>query len=407
MMMVPRRVLDRARSLRIRNMLPIVSVGAAIAAVAFGVIQLISVNLGASPGALHPDDVVVTGLGRVPLAARENPVAVSTGREVIIWGGDDGAGHFFADGAAYDLATGRWHRIAAAPIPGRADAVAAWVDDRMIVWGGIGAHPGPRGLNNGASYDPATDSWQVIMQAPGAGRIGASAVAYDGKLYIAGGVTPSDPRSSRILEYDPVAGNWGETATVGPVFAVLGTPSGLVTVESDPSGDKVTSHAITVSGTHALVERIDSGSIGGGVSAMTLVPDGQVPLLATTNRDGVTTVYKLSDSVGGPAWSATTRVSTSDFRAVDDIDDSLRGSMKGYPAGAVLAVGPQGVWDLRKGAGRAVLGEQDLLRHSVCGAGSAYAVTPSGIMMWGGQTCRPDGLGVTGSGVLIDLKSRV
>lgn len=231
-------------------------------------------------------------------------------------------------------------------------------------------------------------------------------MAYDGKLYITGGVTPSNPRrSQQVLEYDPVTGNWRETATVGPVFAAVATRSGLVTVETDASADKVTSHMITVNSTRAHVEGIGSVSIGGGASAMTLVPGGQVPLLVTTNRNGVTTVYKLSESAGGPAWSATAKVSATKFRAVDDVGDSLHGSMKGYPAGAVLAVGRQGVWDLRKGVGRAVLGEHDLLRHSVCGAGSAYAITPSGIVMWGGQTCRPGGPRVTNSGVLIGLSS--
>jgi Galactose oxidase, central domain/Kelch motif len=387
--------------------LPVVSVGVAVAAIAFGIDQFVSIAMAPSLGVSHPDDVVVTSMGKAPLVGRENAVAVSTGREVIIWGGSNGSGEFFADGAAYDFVSGKWRRIATAPISGRSRAAAAWVDNRMIVWGGTGAHPGPHGLADGAAYDPTTDSWHAIREAPSAGRVDASAVAYHGKLYIVGGATPTGPQTSgQILEYDPVDNNWRKAASAGPAFAAAATSSGLVTVEVDPSSGRVTSHLITPSSIHASVEGIDSGSIGAEISAVTLVPAGQALRLVTTNRDGVTTVYTLRDSADGSAWSLAATMSDSEFRAVDDIGSTLRGSMKGYPSGAVLAVGSQGVWDLRKGGGRPVLGDRDILRHSVCGASSAYAVTQYGIVMWGGQTCRPDGPDVTGSGVLIGLSGR-
>lgn len=398
------RVLLHSKSPRARNLLPAVSVGIAIAAVAVGVGQLASTAMAPKSNVLHPEDVVVTSMGQAPLTGRENTDAVSTGDEFIVWGGTNGSNKFFADGAAYDYASKKWHRIAAAPIQGRSRAAAAWVDNRMIVWGGTGLRRGPQGLSDGAAYDPATDSWHLIKAAPGPGRVDASAIAYGGRMYIAGGVTPAGARrSGEIMEYDPVADSWRTVASVGPVFAAGATSSGLVTAEVDPSSGTVTSHLITLGGTHNSVSAIDSDGIRGELSAMTLVPDRTIPLLVTTNRNEITTVYALRRFSDRFAWSATARTTSLKFRAVDDIDDDLQGAMKSYRSGAVLAAGSRGVWDLAGSNGRAALGERDVLRYSVCGAGSAYASTPYGIVLWGGQACRPNGSAVTRDGILIAL----
>ncbi len=396
--------LDRVDRLRRGSFPVIVSVSVAIVAVAFGIAQLVSMVTNSNQGvSLHPEDVAVTSLGLAPLAARENAVAVSTGREVIIWGGDNGAGQFFADGAAYDFATGKWHRIAPAPISGRSSAVAAWVGDHMIVWGGIGAHPTPHGLSDGAAYDPASNSWNVIAAAPASGRVGAFGAAFGGKLYIAGGTTPVDAQMSRqILQYDPASGRWLTEATVDPVYAAAATRAGLVTAEIDPPSGVVRSHLITSAGE---VESIGVRGISGGVASMTLAPGLATPLLVVTGSTGSTSVYSLTVSSAGLRWAVTATMSSAEFRAVDDVESTLHGAIKGYPAGAALAVSSQGVWDLMRNSGRAVLAERDLHRHAICGAGSAYASGPYGIVVWGGQTCTPNGPRVTGSGVLINLRN--
>jgi len=386
---------------------PAATIGAAIVAVIIGVGQLASTAMTASSGpALHPEDVVVTSLSPAPLAARQNAIAVSTGREVIIWGGDDGAGRFFADGATYELATGKWHRIAPAPISGRSRAAAAWVGNRMIVWGGVGAYPSPRGLADGAAYDLATNSWQKIASAPYAGRQGALAIAFAGQLYIAGGVTPTDAQMSRsILQYDLASGAWRTVGTVNPVYAAVTTSAGLVTAELDRSSGMVTSHLIEPAAASARSSDIDARAVTGGIQGVTLVSDAAKPLLVTTNSAGMTTAYILTISSAGARWTATAAVSTAAFHAVNDVNSTFSGAMARYSGGIVLAVSSQGVWDLRMNSGRAVLGDQDMLRHSICGAGSAYAVTAKGIVVWGGQSCRPNGPLVISSGDMISLRN--
>jgi hypothetical protein len=66
---------------------------------------------------------------------------VWTGDQLLIWGGTPGTyNNFFADGAAYDPATDRWHRLA--PSSGRFASGAVWTGTEMLVWGGIVPLPG-------------------------------------------------------------------------------------------------------------------------------------------------------------------------------------------------------------------------------------------------------------------------
>jgi hypothetical protein len=99
-----------------------------------------------------------------PLARRAFPASAWTGEELLIWGGSDGRrGRFFGDGAAYDPETDTWRRLPEAPIGARAP-LSVWTGREFIVWGtGIRMDPRPR---DGAAFDPAENSWRTIANAP-------------------------------------------------------------------------------------------------------------------------------------------------------------------------------------------------------------------------------------------------
>jgi hypothetical protein len=99
-----------------------------------------------------------------PLSPRVQPASAWTGRELLIWGGTDIRWErLFADGAAYNPETETWRRLPEAPIDARAP-LAAWTGDELLVWGtAVRVDPRPR---DGAAYDPETNEWRTIADAP-------------------------------------------------------------------------------------------------------------------------------------------------------------------------------------------------------------------------------------------------
>jgi hypothetical protein len=103
-----------------------------------------------------------------PIAPRDPAASAWTGTEMIVWGGATTTGpttSLMSDGAAYSPTTHRWTKLPPAPLVAREDAVSAWADGRLVIWGG---DPGvDRGaLRDGATYDPDTNTWQKMAPSP-------------------------------------------------------------------------------------------------------------------------------------------------------------------------------------------------------------------------------------------------
>jgi N-acetylneuraminic acid mutarotase len=94
-----------------------------------------------------------------PLAARMQHAGVWTGSRMIIWGGQNGAGSAFADGASYNLGTNTWTSIAPSPLAARYGHTATWTGSKMIIYGGTN---GTSIFNDGAAYDPVLNTWSLI-----------------------------------------------------------------------------------------------------------------------------------------------------------------------------------------------------------------------------------------------------
>lgn len=141
-----------------------------------------------------------------PIAGRGEHGAVWTGAEMIVWGGrateDEVAGwpHFSAaDGAAYDPATDTWRVLAEAPIAGRSLPAMAWTGDEVLVFGGYDEAFEP--LTDGAAYDPVADTWRPILDmAPALGPVRSWALTDGALVAIA--------LDGSAAAYDPGADLW-------------------------------------------------------------------------------------------------------------------------------------------------------------------------------------------------------
>jgi N-acetylneuraminic acid mutarotase len=98
--------------------------------------------------------------------------AVWGGNEMLVWGGSQGGGR-------YDPVTDTWRPVSATGAPRGAGAAVVWTGSEMLVWGGGLYNPRSRFSaiatemliwgggqytpeNNGARYDPATDTWSAV-----------------------------------------------------------------------------------------------------------------------------------------------------------------------------------------------------------------------------------------------------
>jgi hypothetical protein len=125
---------------------------------------------------------------------------------MIVWGSQDREQRR-VDGAAYDPTSDTWRRIGDAPVE-LTDATAVWTGREMILFGAA-LHGGNHAETNsaiGIAYDPAADSWRELpdsnldTNANDAIWIGDGLLAWDYNL------------DSQI--YDPVTDRWSDAGRV-------------------------------------------------------------------------------------------------------------------------------------------------------------------------------------------------
>ena len=146
--------------------------------------------------------------------------SVWTGSEMIIWGGRpnfDVNGNF-NDGARYNPSTDTWSPMSGygAPIV-RSQCAAVWTGEEMVVWGG--ATEGGVPLSDGAAYNPATDEWRPINSASGlASRMEPTAVWTGSEMIVFGGVDTTQPGWLSYgdgARYNPFTDSWTPLPAAG------------------------------------------------------------------------------------------------------------------------------------------------------------------------------------------------
>lgn len=105
-------------------------------------------------------------------------LAVDSSR-IAVWGGISSDGQVHSDGAVYLVDDDRWDPIPTAPISGRVDPQAAWIESGFVVGGGLeslnpdvsdldpNGPPYDPGFSPGlAVYDPESGEWQSLPSPP-------------------------------------------------------------------------------------------------------------------------------------------------------------------------------------------------------------------------------------------------
>jgi N-acetylneuraminic acid mutarotase len=143
-----------------------------------------------------------------PLTARYNVQIVWTGTEVIVWGGRDLTSNIFNDGAKYNPATNSWAIMTSANLPGkRFNAAAAWSGTEMLIWGGYNALAGTANLDSVFKYNPVTDAWIKIYaptNRPGLATSGNTPLTHSvgGEMFVYTNLFPWHAK------FNPVTNTW-------------------------------------------------------------------------------------------------------------------------------------------------------------------------------------------------------
>jgi N-acetylneuraminic acid mutarotase len=151
--------------------------------------------------------------------------AVWTGSLFLVYGGSVSAqpGTVTTDqGARYDPASDTWTAFLTTPLPPltRTGASAVWTGSEMIVWGGS-TYPGGgmrQDLGTGGRYDPATNSWSGTPVASGPSARSSQVAQWTGsEMIVWGGGTPDNAVTTTGGRYQPATNSWVPTSMGSPM----------------------------------------------------------------------------------------------------------------------------------------------------------------------------------------------
>lgn len=185
----------------------------------------------------YPESNSWTNLLNAPIALW-GAVGVWADSKIIIWGGYIGGNslNMNQDIMTYTPASNSWQTLTPTNnFPGRSRAAAVWTGTEMIVWGGEqsqGASPGSR--NDGAGYNPATNSWRLISSSGAPTARDVPGLVWTGTEMIVSGGRSSSGFVTTGAAYNPQSDTWRNIASSPSATIARGVWNGqrLITTSS-------------------------------------------------------------------------------------------------------------------------------------------------------------------------------
>lgn len=341
-----------------------------------------------------------------PISPRFQHAAVWTGDEMIVFGGYDGGEGGESGAAAYSLASGAWRQLADPPGEVRGTPVAVWTGTEVVAFGGD--HDGSA---QGAIYDPRTDDWRTVSDSD-LGDVSSSvshAVWTGDHVLVAGSFDPGeDDGGSGAALYDPATDQWtrlpdapeplprGHAVWTGDELVVVGhdlgsgvrAPQRMYAIALDPATSTWTTlpaPPLPVRGQPLVAWTGREVIVGGGHGFATTGASGELADAAAF--DPVTGAWRMLPEAP-TAFQGNERygdIAVDGRVIVFDTTDADR---------RVLVLDPTtGEWQLAPGPNRPELTE----RRELAGRREAPVVsTGSSALVWGGGVAASEGDGVWG-----------
>ncbi|MEP6712208.1 MAG: hypothetical protein ABJA37_07330 [Ferruginibacter sp.] len=149
------------------------------------------------------------------ISGRYGAQSVWTGTKVILWGGYN-SGILLNDGALYDPVNDSWQNISSAAVPSpRDNDVIIWTGTEMIVWGGYIYNAGFTYFNDGAKYNPATNTWTPMNTSGALTARGGCAYAWTGTELVIWGGSNGTGALTDGAKYNPGTNTWAPINSTG------------------------------------------------------------------------------------------------------------------------------------------------------------------------------------------------
>jgi N-acetylneuraminic acid mutarotase len=140
---------------------------------------------------------------------------------------DDAVLHSMNDAERYDPASNRWDQLPAMPVP-RSSHDAAMLGDVLYVVGGWNLQAGRDGqfLDTMLTLDLSSEAPEWKSHSVPFKRRAVSIAAFQGKLYVMGGMQEAGGPTTRVDVFDPASGTWSEGPSLhGAALEGFGTTS--------------------------------------------------------------------------------------------------------------------------------------------------------------------------------------
>lgn len=150
---------------------------------------------------------------------------VWTGTELLVMSGNQGLAA--ATMQAYNPTTNTWRLLPDAPLAPRYDAASVWTGGEWLIWGG---NDGMSNFADGVAYNPITDTYRSLADSPLSARVVSGVWTGSEMVLLAGTSGAGGNAESDGAAYNPVTDTWRSTKPgfAHPGFVPVWTGSLLI-----------------------------------------------------------------------------------------------------------------------------------------------------------------------------------
>lgn len=217
---------------------------------------------------------------------------------------------------------GEWVRLPDGPLSARADAMVVWIDEQIVVYGGIEAYCDDGGmdcarpsaaLSDGASFDTTTGVWRSLPDAP-IGLWSPTTEFVAGRLFVMTGCLSDDACDTGevLFELDPSTGEWTDLPIPADLngFRLASVGDRLLATRSNSDGTGARDFAADVTAEPLVWEELPTAPLPDGFPRLLVDLDGELGAF-TTGSDQL--VHAASYDFDSGSWRGLAELGRSGF----------------------------------------------------------------------------------------------